>query len=64
MVKKLIVVNKMTNLVGLNGYERNFRSKGMSGSILQYFTLHTKSDLQKKKTMINKRENKKVGKRL
>jgi hypothetical protein len=38
--------SQSTHLVDSKGYVINFGSKGISGSVLQYLTLHTSSDLE------------------
>lgn len=41
-MQNIVLINY---LIDSKGYDINFRSKGISGSVLQYFTLHIKSDL-------------------
>jgi len=43
--KKQNKIRRVSHLVDGNGYDRNFKSNGISGSMLLYFTLHTNSDL-------------------
>jgi hypothetical protein len=42
----LLTSSVKTHLVDSNGYVINLGSKGISGSVLQYLTLHTNSDLK------------------
>lgn len=48
--KKSYNQHKITYRVDSNGYDMNFKSKGMSGSVLQYLTLQISSDLKPKIT--------------
>lgn len=45
----MAVRSQGTYLVDSKGYVINFGSKGISGSVLQYLTLHTSSDLKQRK---------------